>query len=577
MPLQSQQVEVLVLDGDMVPALAIVRSLGMRGLNVSLASHLAKPLAGYSRFAARTLRYPDPLKYEQEFLGWCKEIIDINTFGLVIPVTERTLVPLQLIMEAAASTKIASAPLTALTTVLDKSQTMELAAELGITVPKSFLVRSLTEDVFNPADFKLPTVIKPISSIGVADQERKQLRVEYAFDAYELESKLHHLLRYGPVMLQEYVRGAGVGIELIADRGEIVYAFQHLRLHELPLTGGGSSYRKSTAIEPELLEATRRLISALDWHGVAMVEFKWDALDRTYALMEVNGRFWGSLPLAVAAGADFPSMLCELYLSGVVRSRPPAKEGIYCRKLSADLNWNELVFRREGPAELVRFPKMHEITRDWLTVFYWHHYFDVQQWRDPLPGIMDFQRIVSTHLGRAKKLMTDRIQLKRQVFAWRSGNVERRLSEARQILFICYGNINRSALAERCAGRYFPKHRLVTISAGFHEEEGRGADPMMVEVAADNGLDLTDWSSCCVNAKMIRDSDIIFAMEMDHISRMYREFPDARGKTFLLNAGSGVSSRDVEIADPYGKSRVQYEECAQIVISSVLGLAKAIS
>jgi protein-tyrosine-phosphatase/carbamoylphosphate synthase large subunit len=577
MQLQAQKIEVLVLDGDMIPALAIVRSLGTRGLRVSLASHLAKPLAGYSRFAVRTLRYPDPLKCENEFLRWCKQTIDGNTFALVIPVTERTLVPLQRLMETGIGIKIASAPPKTLATVLDKNKTMVLAAELGITVPKSVVVRSLKEDGFNSTDLKFPTVIKPISSIGNAEQERKQLTVEYAFDACELESKLHSLLRYGPALLQEYVPGAGVGIELIADRGEIVYAFQHRRLHEIPLTGGGSSYRKSTAIDPELLEATRRLISALDWHGVAMVEFKWDSLNRTYALMEVNGRFWGSLPLAVAAGADFPSMLYELYLSGVVNSRPPAKIGVYCRKLSSDLNWTELVFRRLGPPELVHFPSMLQVMRDWLMVFHWNHNFDVQQWRDPLPGAVDFQRIVNSHFSRTKKLLTDKFQLKKQILAWRNGKVEQRLRAAQQILFICYGNINRSALAERCAEQYFPKHRLIITSAGFHEEEGRGADPMMVQVAADKGIDLNEWSSSSVNSQMVRDSDIIFAMEMEHVYRMCLEFPETRGKIFLLNAGSEVPSRDVEIADPYGKARTQYEECAQIVISCVLRLAKALS
>ena len=100
-----------------------------------------------------------------------------------------------------------------------------------------------------------------------------------------MRAKTTHALRYGSVLLQEYIGGQGVGIELIADQGKIVYAFQHLRLHEIPLTGGGSSLRTSVAVEPALLEASAKLMAALAWHGVAMVEFKRDTGSGKFSLM----------------------------------------------------------------------------------------------------------------------------------------------------------------------------------------------------------------------------------------------------------------------------------------------------
>ena len=54
--------------------------------------------------------------------------------------------------------------------------------------------------------------------------------------------------------------------------------------------------------------AVRKLVAAVGWHGVAMFEFKLDDEGR-YCLMEVNGRFWGSLQLAIDAGVDFPRLL----------------------------------------------------------------------------------------------------------------------------------------------------------------------------------------------------------------------------------------------------------------------------
>jgi len=55
-----------------------------------------------------------------------------------------------------------------------------------------------------------------------------------------------------------------------------------------------------------------RLLDALQWHGVAMVEFRYDERDKDYKLLEINPKFWGSLDLALAAGVDFPSYLCQM-------------------------------------------------------------------------------------------------------------------------------------------------------------------------------------------------------------------------------------------------------------------------
>src|SRR5690606_7674135 len=112
--------------------------------------------------------------------------------------------------------------------------------------------------------------------------------------------------------------------------------FQHIRVHE-PLTGGGSSYRKSTSIHPELFDASQKLIQALKYTGVAMVEFKWDVASNTWVFIELNARFWGSLPLAVAAGADFPYFLYEMIVNGKKEFTARYTTGLYCRNFTSDL------------------------------------------------------------------------------------------------------------------------------------------------------------------------------------------------------------------------------------------------
>jgi predicted ATP-grasp superfamily ATP-dependent carboligase len=320
--------KILVLDADMTPALTVVRSLARLGLHVDIASHIDKPVAGYSRHARLRLRYPDPMQDPQAFIDWLNTHAAANTYELVIPVTERTAVPLLRYRDRVNTARIALPANDSLEIALNKAKTVDLARQLGIPVPGSTLVAQAATLDHIKDTLAYPVVIKPARSMGSANQGIVQLGVDYAFNEPEFMAKTGHALRFGSVILQEYFGGQGVGIELIADHGKIAYAFQHLRLHEVPLTGGGSSFRKSVAIEPELLDAAQKLMAALNWHGVAMVEFKWKPKTRDFRLMEINGRFWGSLPLAVSAGADFPAMLYELLMQGRIAPRPPAQLGI---------------------------------------------------------------------------------------------------------------------------------------------------------------------------------------------------------------------------------------------------------
>ena len=308
-----------------------------------------------------------------------------------------------------------------------------------------------------------------------------------------------------------------------------------------------------------------------------MVEFKWNPNNRTFALMEINGRFWGSLPLAVAAGADFPAMLYELMIEGTVREQPVPNLGIYTRKLSSDIFWYEQIIRRDVPVGFRDFPSGMGIFRDLIRIFYRHHFFDVQQWRDPLPGIIDFGRIAQSYFDRIKGLIHHYYFLQAQRKAWSSGRVPQRLRNARQMLFLCYGNINRSAVAERYLKSIMIETSTKVLSAGFHDEEGRPADPMMVEVANEAGIDMSDWMSRRLTHKMVDESDIILAMEQRHYEQLITDFPEAAQKTFLLGAAVSNAIPTGEIEDPYGYPRSAYERCIYQVTTSVKEVAKLIT
>jgi len=145
---------------------------------------------------------------------------------------------------------------------------------------------------------------------------------------------------------QERVVGPGTGVFLLCDHGHLLTAFAHRRLREKPPSGGVSVLCESIPVDRHLLEEAMSLLGPLGWHGVAMVEYKQDHRTGRHMLMEVNGRFWGSLQLAVDAGVDFP-YLCYRLATGESVDVPSAYAvGVKSRWLLGDLD--HLLIRLRG-------------------------------------------------------------------------------------------------------------------------------------------------------------------------------------------------------------------------------------
>ncbi|HEY1264401.1 MAG TPA: ATP-grasp domain-containing protein, partial [Terriglobales bacterium] len=186
--------------------------------------------------------------------------------------------------------------------VLNKSLTLEIAQRCGIHVPRSYIFSDLAElEAFAP-DLQYPVVAKPFHKSKETD-----FKVRY-FHSYD---QLHEALAGDPelasrVLLQEFCPGDGVGIEMLIHEGEPVATFQHRRLKELPHTGGAAVVAIAEEPDPELVQQALKLLRAIEWEGVAMVEFRFHRPDRRVALMEINGRYWGTLALPIHAGVDFP-------------------------------------------------------------------------------------------------------------------------------------------------------------------------------------------------------------------------------------------------------------------------------
>jgi predicted ATP-grasp superfamily ATP-dependent carboligase len=107
-------------------------------------------------------------------------------------------------------------------------------------------------------------------------------------------------------------------------KGECSAIFQHRRLKELPYDGGFAVTAVAESPDPALIQSSRTLLRALQWEGIAMVEYRVNPVDGRAVLMEINGRYWGSISLPAILGIDFP-----LYHWKQVHGESPEVPGAY--------------------------------------------------------------------------------------------------------------------------------------------------------------------------------------------------------------------------------------------------------
>jgi len=408
---------VLVTDASGNHALAVVRSLGRHGIRVAAADSAWCAKALFSRYCSARAIYPPATRGASEFLRGLLRILERLKPALLIPMTERTIMAI-LAGRAAVESRVALAPLPsreAIAVAFDKEETLRLARSLGIAVPRTVSLRSL-DDLASVRDgLSYPVVIKPRRSEFATFDDRivPGGAAAYCFQAGDLVPRYLEVHRRAPFpLIQEFIPGPGYGVSALCVRGTMRALFAHRRLRTIKPTGSGSSLRESVPPPPEMVEAARALLGALDWHGVAMVEFKLDSRDGRAKLMEINGRFWNSLPLAVAAGVDFPFLLYRLATEGEVPECFEYRSGVRSRWLVGDVQHVAAVLRGRPAGWSDAFPSRGRALADFMKFFGRDLYYDDLWLSDPLPLLADvadlaLRRLPDRLLRRGRPLVSE--------------------------------------------------------------------------------------------------------------------------------------------------------------------------
>lgn len=384
----------LVMDAQGNHALAAVRSLSRHGIHVTAADCVPWAKSFLSRYCHRRALYPSPATGVTGFLQGLSRVLDRSRPDVLMPMTERTILAIiaRRAQIEAQGTRVPLPSDRALAVAFDKQTTLELAESCRVPVPRTIRLSGPDDLGSVRSQLPYPVVIKPRQSeIWTADDRIVPSgSVEYCFAPDDLEARYRAVHHRAPLpLIQEFIPGEGYGISVLYAHGRLKALFAHRRLRMIRATGAASSLRESISPPPDMVEATRALLDALGWHGVAMVEFKRDARDRRPVLMEINGRFWNSLPLAVAAGVDFPFLLYRLAVDGDVRECFTYATGVKSRWLIGDLRHLIEVLRGRPRGWSDRFPTRGEALLDLLRSFNRDMHYDELWAGDPLPFIGD--------------------------------------------------------------------------------------------------------------------------------------------------------------------------------------------
>lgn len=330
-------VQVLVLDAKQRSALAVTRSLGcLADVVVTTADAAEEALAGCSRFSTQYVCSPSAEHEPSAYLAWLTEHLHNYHYDLIIPVTEITSQLLLLHQADFAHLPLPFATYDTVMQLADKGKLVSLAQSLGILCPKSRWFASAAELDINAETY--PLVLKPCLSKIYTGSEWLATRVRVIANKDELAAELvaSPYLSHSSFMVQEFIPGHGAGVFCLYERGQPVVFFAHERVREKPPAGGVSVLSESRAVDPHMAASAQQLLSAVNWHGVAMVEFRISPSGQAY-LMEVNTRFWGSLQLAIDAGVDFPRLLWQAQMGAEHVSEPLAVPQEY--RIGQRLRW----------------------------------------------------------------------------------------------------------------------------------------------------------------------------------------------------------------------------------------------
>jgi len=324
--------EVLLTYGWVRSSYAALRNLSKHDLSVAVSDTSKLGMCQFSRLHDGFFKYTSHYENEDKFISDLVKICEQGNIKLILPVHNETEI-IARHREKFNPSIMACVPNHELCELFNnKKASYELVEKLNIPVPVRIKYNDpkevpikLHEQGFTRSVIKLLTGNSGKGVFYAATPEEAQQIVENLIYKFDLKKS-----RFPQV--EEYIEGDGFGVSVLYWDGECIVDFSHKRLRDKVTTGGTSTLREMTS-NPYIKQAALKLFNHVGWHGLAMCEFKVCSETGKFWFIEVNPRMWGSIPLAIAAGVEFP------YLAWMCAKMGPKEAKEYHRRAILADHW----------------------------------------------------------------------------------------------------------------------------------------------------------------------------------------------------------------------------------------------
>lgn len=383
--------DALVLDAKLRQSLVAVRSLGRHSKSVAsleVKNNLkqSKHVPTFtSRWCEKSYIAPAYERDPEPFLTYIKLLLDNTGARVLLTSSDGTLAVLR---EHRAeieqhNTRIALAQEPALSIALNKDQTLDIAARLGVGVPRGILVKAVDEVKEVVREIGLPAVVKPVETWQWGQQQGMRLICKLVTTLDEARQAVETLTQSGgSVLFQQFLSGRREAVSFVYANDEVYARFAQWAQRTHPQLGGTSVYRQSVAIPEDIGAQAELLVREIGLEGYSEVEFRRDQHGKPY-LMEINPRLSASVEVAVRAGVDFPYLLYQ-WASGEAIDRVRSYHvGNWMRYLEGDILTTVQAFTDRGRPGVT--PPGRAVY-EFISTFFLPTDYDYVDWHDIHPA-----------------------------------------------------------------------------------------------------------------------------------------------------------------------------------------------
>ncbi len=418
---------------------------------------------------------------------------------------------------------------------IDKYEMLQLGKANGLLIPNGYFIDSL--EAFKKltiSEQEFPLVAKPVSSANIYNNRLHDYSVKICHNYEELTNFIRENINTVNVLIQEFVKGYGIGYDFIAKDGKIQNAYIHRRINE---NSGVSTLRESLTTEHyNLKEKVTQTVKAMKWSGVGMVEFMIKP-DGTPILMEFNGRFFGSTEVSVKSGINLPVLFLRQFVQ-----EENIEENIPVKNVSVRCLHDELMYYT-----VFLLKRNFKGYFKWLgnlivSLFKPNHYFEITIFSDFNISLAFYRYDLKRWKDKWKK--------KKEIKNVQINPLKKEdLKNVQHVTFFCLGNICRSPFAEYLAKKINGNYNFHSL--GSFSKEQRLSPINGVKAAKKFEIDLNTHLSKCISTADIKQTDLFVVMDKANYINLINAGVNKKNIRFL--AGE-------EVKDPYGKSVAEFEK-----------------